>query len=109
MRFTGAWKSVNTDGIDVLHDAAPKHEFEPVRVKSIESGEHCALAASLRPISGAADHGAEGLPVRVEGAIPLAQPIRLIPEFDPFKTVSQASDQNVDKIAVGLGIPGWRR
>src|SRR5215218_4724654 len=74
----GTGQTMDADGVDVLHDAAAKHQLEPIRIEDTQAAEQSPFTPALRPVGGAANHGAECLPVRIKSAIPLGHVIGFV-------------------------------
>src|SRR5437868_4485759 len=98
--FERSREAVNTDGVDMVHDAAFAHEPNPLRVHRAARAEHGFLPALPRPMSGATYHLTENPPVWIERHVPFRGMTRLVPELDPFKMLAKAGNENVQEIGV---------
>lgn len=97
-------KTVDPHHVYVIHHPQLEHPAEPVPVDGTHPSEDRLLAALFGPVGRPPDHLAEGGPVRVQGPVPLAQVVRLVPELDVLEVLAERGDEEVDEIGVILGM-----
>src|SRR4051794_26582396 len=107
-KFEGPGIAVNSDGIDILHNAAVAHEPHPLRIHRAARAQHCFLPPLARPVRGAAHHLTKDQPLRIKRRVPFQWILRLIPELDPFEEIAETRDKHVQEVGIFFRIPWWR-
>ncbi|ODN68484.1 hypothetical protein A6302_04213 [Methylobrevis pamukkalensis] len=98
--FPGSRKAVEADDVHDAEHAALTHEIQPLGVEGTRPAEHGAKAALAGPVSGGADHLAEGVPADIVAPVPVEQVVRLVPELDIGEMGAVAGQDHVDEVGI---------